>query len=214
MRDTLEQIDVARRLFAEYSDLQYCETAVCARQAFKARKIPSMLGAEGLHQAGSSIAVIRQLYELGVRYITITHNCDNPFATAASTVSETGKDSGLSDFGRAAIEEMNRLGMMVDLSHTSHRTMRDVLAVTKSPAIFSHSGCYAIGKNFRNAPDDVLKMLKQNGGVIMIFFANKFVRPDNPEKASMEDVVDHIFHAAAVAGWDHVGIGIHPSTPQ
>lgn len=214
MRDTLEQADVAKRLFAEYSDLQYCETAECARRAFKSGKIPSMLGAEGLHQVGSSIAVIRQLYELGVRYITVTHNCDNAFATAASTVTETGKDSGLSDFGRAAVMEMNRLGMMVDLSHTSHRTMRDVLALTKAPVIFSHSGCYTIGKSLRNVPDDVLRMLKQNGGLIMVFFAKKFIRPDNPDKASLDDVVDHIFHAASVAGWDHVGIGIRPHLPS
>ncbi|KAJ5158837.1 transcriptional regulator family: Fungal Specific TF [Penicillium coprophilum] len=166
-----------------------------------------MLGAEGLHQIGSSIAVIRQMYDLGVRYITLTHNCDNPFATAATTVTKTGKDSGLSDFGRDAIREMNRLGMMVDLSHTSHRTMRNVIAVTRAPVIFSHSACYALAKTLRNTPDDVLRMLPHNGGLIMIFFANKFIRPDNPEKAGLEDVVDHIFHAATVAGWDHVGIG-------
>lgn len=167
-----------------------------------------MLGAEGLHQVGSSIAVIRQLYDLGVRYITVTHNCDNAFATAASTVTETGRDPGLSDFGLAAIKEMNRLGMMVDLSHTSHRTMRDVMTATKTPVVFSHSGCYSVGNSLRNVPDDVLKMLKQNGGLIMIFFAKKFIRPENPEKASLEDVVEHIFHAASIAGWDHVGIGI------
>lgn len=166
-----------------------------------------MLGAEGLHQIGSSLAVIRQMYELGVRYITLTHNCDNAFATAASTVTETGKDNGLSDFGRAAIREMNRLGMMIDLSHTSHRTMRDAIAATRAPVIFSHSACYALAKRLRNTPDDVLRMLRQNGGLIMIFFANKFIRPDNPDKASLEDVVDHIFHAASIAGWDHVGIG-------
>ena len=173
-----------------------------------------MLGAEGLHQVGSSIAVIRQLYDLGVRYITVTHNCDNAFATAATTVTETGKDGGLSDFGRAAVMEMNRLGIMVDLSHTSHRTMRDVLAVTNVPVIFSHSGCYTIGKSFRNVPDDVLRMLKENGGLIMIFFAKRFIRPDNPDKASVDDVADHIFHAASIAGWDHVGIGIRPHPPS
>ncbi|KAI3129358.1 transcriptional regulator family: Fungal Specific TF [Penicillium roqueforti] len=207
VRDTLEQIDVAKRLIAEYSELQYCDTAACARQAFKSKRISSMLGAEGLHQIGSSLAVIRQMYELGVRYITLTHNCDNAFATAASTVTETGKDNGLSDFGRAAIREMNRLGMMIDLSHTSHRTMRDAIAATRAPVIFSHSACYALAKRLRNTPDDVLRMLRQNGGLIMIFFANKFIRPDNPDKASLEDVVDHIFHAASIAGWDHVGIG-------
>lgn len=198
---------MARRFIAEYSDLQFCDMAACARKAFNAGKISSMLGAEGLHQVGSSIAVIRQLYELGVRYITVTHNCDNAFATAASTVTESGKDHGLSLFGKSAIEEMNRLGMMVDLSHTSHKTMRDVLAVTRSPVIFSHSGCYTIGRNYRNVPDDVLDRLKVNGGVIMIFFAGRFIRPAEPEKADLDDVVDHIFHAVSRAGWDHVGIG-------
>lgn len=88
-----------------------------------------MLGVEGLHQAGSSIAVIRQFYDLGVRYITLTHNCDNPFSTAASTVTMTGKDGGLTDFGKAGVKEMNRLGMMIDLSHVSHRRMRKVLEI-------------------------------------------------------------------------------------
>lgn len=169
-----------------------------------------MLGAEGLHQVGSAIAVIRQLYDLGVRYITLTHNCDNAFATAASTVTQIGKDHGLSDFGHAAIKEMNRLGMMVDLSHTSHGTMRDVLTVTRAPVIFSHSGCYEIGKTYRNVPDDVLERLQENGGVIMIFFAKQFIRPEEPEKATLEHVIDHIFHAVSIAGWDHVGIGTKP----
>lgn len=199
---------MAKRLINDYGDLQYCETSGCARKAFKKKRISSMLGAEGLHQVGSSIAVIRQLYELGVRYITLTHNCDNAFATAASTVTETGKDSGLSEFGKAAVAEMNRLGMMVDLSHTSHRTMRDVMASTLAPVIFSHSACYSLAKNMRNVPDDVLKKLPENGGVVMIYFVAKFLRADDPSAAGVEDAVDHIFHAASLAGWDHVGIGM------
>jgi membrane dipeptidase len=166
-----------------------------------------MLGAEGLHQAGSAIAVIRQFFTLGIRYITLTHNCDNPFATAASTVTATGKDAGLTKFGEAAVEEMNRLGMMIDLSHVSHKTMRDVLDITKSPVIFSHTGCYALARNYRNAPDDVLERLKGNGGVAMIYFVGGFLNVGEAEKADVETVVDHIFHVAEVAGWDHVGIG-------
>lgn len=134
-----------------------------------------MLGAEGLHQAGSAIGVIRQFFDLGVRYITLTHNCDNPFATAASTVTATGKDGGLTDFGKAAVSEMNRLGMMVDLSHVSHKTMRDVLDMTQSPVMFSHSACYALAKNYRNVPDGVLERLRDNGGVIMVFFVKRFL---------------------------------------
>lgn len=164
VRDTLEQIDVTKRFVNDVDELEYCETSACAMAAFKAGKIPSMLGAEGMHQTGSSIAVIRQLHEMGVRYITITHNCDNPYATAASTVTATGRDAGLTRFGAAAVAEMNRLGMMVDLSHTSHNAMRQVLDITRSPVIFSHSACYALAANYRNAPDDVIERLRENGG--------------------------------------------------
>lgn len=207
VRDTLEQVDVTRRFISEFDELQYCEGSACAVSAFGRGKIASMLGAEGLHQTGSSIAVIRQLFELGVRYITITHNCDNPYATAASTVTETGVDSGLTSFGIAGIREMNRLGMMVDLAHTSHQTMRQVLDITESPVIFSHSTCYALARNYRNTPDDVIARLKENGGVLMVMFVKRFLNAQNPEAADIETVVDHIMHVVNVAGWDHVGIG-------
>jgi membrane dipeptidase len=207
VRDTLEQIDVARRFIAQNPELHYCETASCAMPAFRAGKIPSMLGAEGMHQTGSSIAVIRQLYDLGVRYITITHNCDNPYATAASTVTATGVDGGLTDFGVAAIREMNRLGMMVDLAHTSHDAMRQILDVTQSPVIFSHSACYGLAQNYRNAPDDVISRLADNGGVLMVMFVQRFLNATDPAAASIDTVVDHIMHVVDLAGWDHVGIG-------
>lgn len=166
-----------------------------------------MLGAEGLHQAGSALASIRQFFLLGVRYITLTHNCDNAFATAASTVTAGGKDNGLTGFGYAAVKEMNRLGMMVDLSHVSHGTMRDVLRVTRSPVMFSHSACYALARNYRNVPDDVLRGLKENGGVVMVMFVKRFLNAVAPESADMQTAVDHIFHVADTAGWEHVGIG-------
>ncbi|KAK2610194.1 hypothetical protein N8I77_003645 [Diaporthe amygdali] len=207
VRDTLEQIDVARRFISETPELEFCGVSSCVQKAFIKGKIASMLGAEGLHQTGSSIAVIRQLYDLGVRYITLTHNCDNPYATAASTVTATGQDGGLTEFGRAAIREMNRLGLMADLAHVSHKTMRDVLDITEAPVIFSHSTCYELAKVYRNAPDDVLTRLKDNGGVIMIMFVTYFLNQDLPEAANIETVVDHIMHVVEVAGWDHVGIG-------
>ncbi|KAL1861100.1 hypothetical protein Plec18170_001615 [Paecilomyces lecythidis] len=207
VRDTLEQIDVTRRFISGIEEFQYCDTAACVMSAFKAGKVPSMLGAEGLHQVGSSIAVIRQLFDLGVRYITITHNCDNPFATAASTVTATGIDSGLTEFGAAGIREMNRLGMMVDLSHTSHQAMRQILDITQSPVIFSHSSCFALANNYRNAPDDVIARLKQNGGVLMVMFVKRFLNANDPESANIETVVDHIMHVVQLAGWDHIGIG-------
>lgn len=207
VRDTLEQIDVTKRMVAIYDDLHYCDNSICASAAFKHGKIPSMIGAEGMHQAGSSIAVIRQFFDAGVRYITLTHNCDNAFGTAASTVTATGRDAGLTDFGAAAVREMNRLGMMIDLSHTSHRTMRQVLDIARSPVMFSHSSCFALAANYRNAPDDVLARLRENGGVIMIMFVKRFLNAANPEAANIQTVVDHIMHVVEVAGWDHVGIG-------
>ncbi|KAK5094664.1 hypothetical protein LTS08_008520 [Lithohypha guttulata] len=207
VRDTLEQIDVAKRMIDHYDDLHYCEDSNCVMAAFKRGQIPSMLGAEGLHQAGSSIAIIRQLFHAGVRYITITHNCDNPFATAASTVTATGEDAGLTEFGEAAIHEMNRLGMMIDLSHTSHQSMRQIMAITRSPVIFSHSTCYALAKSYRNAPDDVISQLKTNDGVLMVMFVKRFLNAEQPEAVNIETVVDHIMHVVELAGWDHVGIG-------
>jgi membrane dipeptidase len=102
---------------------------------------------------------------------------------------------------------MNRLGMLIDLSHVSHQTMRDVLSQTKAPIIFSHSGAYGISKHLRNVPDDVLRSVAQNNGIVMANFVTKFLNAENPEAATIHDVVDHIFHIAEVAGWDHVGVG-------
>ncbi|KAI0471050.1 dipeptidyl aminopeptidase [Xylariaceae sp. FL0804] len=207
VRDTLEQIDVARRMIEDVAELEFCERSTCASAAFARGRLPSMLGAEGLHQAGSSVAVLRQLYALGVRYVTVTHNCDNPFATAASTVTATGVDAGLTDLGAAAVREMNRLGMMVDLAHTSHEAMRRVLDVTRAPVIFSHSACFALARTYRNAPDDVIARLRDNGGVLMVMFVRRFLNAEDPALADVETVVDHIMHVVEVAGWDHVGIG-------
>ncbi|KAL0940400.1 microsomal dipeptidase [Colletotrichum truncatum] len=208
VRDTLEQIDVTRRFIQEHPQhLQYCDTAACARKAFKTGRISSMIGIEGGHQVGSSIATIRQMYNLGARYITLTHNCDNAFGTSASTVAAGGPDGGLFKLGYQAVKEMNRLGMMVDLSHVSHQTMRDVLSVARAPVIFSHSGAYTVEPHLRHAPDDVLRSVKRNGGIVMAVFVNRFLNMKNPDQATIHDVVDHIFHIAEICGWDCVGIG-------
>ncbi|EOO03452.1 putative microsomal dipeptidase protein [Phaeoacremonium minimum UCRPA7] len=208
VRDTLEQIDVTRRFINEHpKDLQYCDTAACARNAFKAGRIASMIGIEGAHQVGSSIASIRQFYNLGARYITLTHNCDNAFATSASTVAAGQSDYGLNELGYEAIREMNRLGMMVDLSHVSHQTMRDVLSIARAPVIFSHSGAYSVEPHLRHVPDDVLRSVKKNGGIVMAVFVNRFLNMKHPEDATIHDVVDHIFYIAEVCGWNCVGVG-------
>ncbi|KAL2854052.1 putative dipeptidase [Aspergillus pseudodeflectus] len=218
VRDTLEQIDITKRFVAEYPEtFQYCDNSTCAREAFNNGRIGSYIGIEGGHQVGNSLAALRMFYELGARYITTTHNCDNVFATAASTVAAGGEDVGLTPFGREYVAEMNRLGMMIDLSHVSHQTMRDILDITKAPIIFSHSGAHGISKSLRFAPDDVLRRTAENGGIIMITFVIRFLRPDDPSAATIHDVVDHIWHVAQVAGWDHVGVGSDfdgtPATP-
>lgn len=210
VRDTLEQIDVAKRFISEYPDVfAYCTTPSCARKAFANGHIASMLGIEGGHQLGGSIAALRQAYDLGVRYVTTTHNCDNAWATSASTVAANGpqSDKGLTSFGALYVKEMNRLGMMLDLSHVSHQTMRDVLSLTRAPIIFSHSGAYSVSSHLRNVPDDVLRSVRANGGIVMAVFVNRFLNPKDPDAATIHDVVDHILHIAEVAGWDHVGIG-------
>lgn len=201
---------MAKRFISEYPDVfTYCTTPSCVRTAFSNGRIASMLGIEGGHQLGGSIASIRQAYDLGVRYITTTHNCDNAWATSASTVAAKGPESdrGLTRFGAAYVKEMNRLGMMLDLSHVSHQTMRDVLSLTRAPIIFSHSGAYSVTPHLRNVPDDVLRSVRSNGGIVMAVFVNRFLNMKDPSASTIHDVVDHIWHLAEVAGWEHVGLG-------
>ena len=211
VRDTLEQIDVVKRLVDEYShSFKFVHTADEALKSFRdseTKKISITLGVEGLHQVDLSLAVVRQYYALGVRYITLTHNCDNPFATAASSVTGGLPDKGLSDYGRDCVKEMNRLGMMVDLSHVSHKTMLDVLEVTQAPVIFSHSSVYSLTKHERNVRDDVLKLVKDNGGVVCINFLPIFLQQPGHDEVTVEDAVDHIKHVVNLIGWDHVGFG-------
>jgi membrane dipeptidase len=211
VRDTLEQIDVTKRLVEEYSrSLSFVRTADEAMKSFlEGGKISVTLGVEGLHQCDLSLAVVRQYYDLGVRYITITHNCDNPFATAASSVSAGRPDLGLTEFGKECIQEMNRLGVMVDLSHVSYKTMLDVLAFTKAPVIFSHSSVYTLTNHERNVRDDVLKLVKENGGVVCINFFPLFLRQrkNGRSPVTIEDAVDHIRYIIDLIGWDHVGFG-------
>ncbi|KAL1966374.1 hypothetical protein VTN77DRAFT_4516 [Rasamsonia byssochlamydoides] len=150
-----------------------------------------MIGIEGGHQTGNSLGALRLLFDLGARYVTLTHNCDNAFGTAWTTVNITGQDPGLTPFGRHFVREMNRIGMMVDLAHVSHNTMRNVLAIARAPVIFSHSGAYSVQPHLRNVPDDVLWSLRTNGGIVMVPFVSFFLNLEHPEEATVEDVVDH-----------------------
>ncbi|HEX5644869.1 MAG TPA: dipeptidase [Erythrobacter sp.] len=173
---TLEQIDVTRRLIARYpDDLQLALTADDVEAAIKRGRIASLLGMEGGHSIGSSLAVLRQMYALGARYMTLTHSKNTPWADSAT---DTPAHDGLTDFGRDLVREMNRIGMQVDLSHVSEATMHDVLDVAKAPVIFSHSGARAMNGHARNVPDSVLKRLPQNGGVVMVVGLPGFLSED------------------------------------
>ncbi|MCX4560300.1 dipeptidase [Streptomyces phaeochromogenes] len=170
---TLEQIDCVRQLIARYpADLRAALTAVDMETARGEGRIASLMGAEGGHSIDNSLATLRGLYELGVRYMTLTHNDNIAWADSATDKPSVG---GLSPFGHEVVREMNRLGMLVDLSHVAATTMRDALDTSVAPVIFSHSSSRAICDHPRNIPDDVLERLPANGGVAMVTFVPKFV---------------------------------------
>jgi len=174
-RTQLEQIDIARRIIAQYPDrLQFATSVAEIRAAHKAGRIASMLGMEGGHAIEDSLGALRAYYDLGVRYMTLTHNVNTSWADSQAVPPEHG---GLTPFGEQVVLEMNKLGMLVDLSHTSDGTMDDALRVSKAPVIFSHSSARAICNVPRNVPDDILKRLKTNGGVVMVTFVAGFIDP-------------------------------------
>jgi len=173
---TLEQIDLVDRMIRRYpGDLELALTAADIERIWASGRIASLLGAEGGHSIASSLGVLRMLYRLGVRYLTLTHNHNVPWADAATDVPATG---GLTAFGREVVGEMQRLGMLVDLSHVSADTARDALAVAAAPIIFSHSSARALCDHPRNVPDDVLSRLAGNGGICMVAFVPEFVSPE------------------------------------
>lgn len=203
-RVQLEQIDIARRVIARYPErLEFVTTADGARRAAAAGRVGSLLGMEGGHAIENSLGALRAYYDLGVRYMTLTHNVHLDWADAAAQPSRLG---GLSPFGREVVREMNRLGMLVDLSHVSPGVMSDALTVAEAPVIFSHSGARGITDHVRNVPDSILARLPRNGGVVMATFVPGFVAPKG-RKATLADVADHVEHIRRVAGVDHVGLG-------
>jgi membrane dipeptidase len=175
----LEQIDLARRMIAAYPEaLELALTAADVERIFASGRVASLLGAEGGHAIASSLGVLRMLYELGVRYMTLTHNANVGWADSATDEKAVG---GLTDFGRDVVREMQRLGMLVDLSHTSPDTMYDALDVAAAPVIFSHSSARAVCDNPRNVPDEVLARLPGNGGVCMVTFVPAFVSQETAD---------------------------------
>ena len=173
VRTTFEQIDTARRLIDAYPErMAFVTTAAEAQAAMRAGKVASFLGAEGGHSIGNSLGTLRQLHAAGVRYMTLTHSQNNDWADSGT---DRPRHGGLTDFGREVVREMNRLGMLVDLSHTSPATMAQALDVTAAPVIFSHSSAYAVTAHPRNVPDEILRRMPANGGVVMVTFVPSFV---------------------------------------
>ena len=171
-RVQLEQIDIARRVIARYPKLQWATTADSMRAAMKHGRIASLLGLEGGHAIENSLNLLRVYYALGARYMTLTHNVTLDWADAAL---DTAKHGGLTPFGREVVREMNRLGMLVDLSHVSPGTMSAALDVSEAPVIFSHSAARALVDHPRNVPDSILARVPRNGGVVMVPFVTSFV---------------------------------------
>ena len=229
LRMGLEQLDVVHRFIEGYPDaFALATTADEVEAAFRAGRIASLIGLEGGSMIASSMAALRQYHARGVRYMTLTHWRTTRWADAAT---DPPQHDGLTPFGREVVREMNRLGMLVDLSHVAPSTMAAALDVTEAPVIFSHSGALAICDHPRNVPDEILRRVTDNGGVVMAVFLSGFVAQDlrdhllaiedvddsavrkqwladNPGPiATLAQVADHIDRIREVAGIDHVGIG-------
>lgn len=208
---TLEQIDLVNRMCQRYPDVfEIALTADDVDRIAASGKIASLIGVEGGHSIENSLARLRELYDRGARYMTLTHSRNLDWADSCTDEPKVG---GLSEFGEEVVREMNRLGMLVDISHVSPECMRKTLAVTRAPVIFSHSSAKAICDHPRNVPDDVLRLTAENGGVVMVNFFTNFVLPtgitdiQRDARGDLRVVADHIDHVVEVAGIDHVGIG-------
>ena len=207
---TLEQIDVMKRIIARYpTDLQFCTDSACVESALKAGRIASLLGMEGGHSIGGSLAVLRQMHALGARYMTLTHMKNNAWADSAT---DAPAHNGLTPLGKDMVREMQRLGVLVDLSHVSQKTMLDALEVAGAPVIYSHSSAQAIDGHARNVSDAVLDRVKVNGGVVMVNFLPAYIKQalflHNVNRAA-EVVRQKALHPdrpdlaeAALADWD------------
>ncbi|MCU0620886.1 MAG: dipeptidase [Gemmatimonadales bacterium] len=234
----LEQFDIARRMIARYPDRLLPALSVAdIERAAREGKVASLLGMEGGHVIENSLGALRMYYEMGARYLTLTHNVTLDWADAAQDAQRHG---GLTPFGREVVREMNRLGMLVDLSHVAPSVMSHALDVSEAPVIFSHSSARGLTDHPRNVPDSILRRLPRNGGVVMVTFVPAFVsrevmayeaaagearralpadssarraaweawRAAHPRPhATLAQVADHVEHVRRVAGVDHVGIG-------
>ena len=238
MRQQLEQIDLARRMIAAYADdFGFAVSTADIQREQRRGRIASLIGIEGGHSMGNSLGALRAYYDLGARYMTLTHFHTIDWADSAT---DEARHDGITPFGEEVVREMNRLGMMVDISHVSEAAMSDVLRVSEAPVIFSHSSARTLTKHMRNVPDHILKQMPDIGGVVMVAFIPPFVsepvriwaddlfpllkQAESADqwqdiakqyetgrgaspRAKLTDVADHIEYIAKVAGIDHVGIG-------
>ena len=208
---TIEQIEIVNDMCQRYPDVfELALTADDVQRIVDDGKIASLIGMEGGHSIENSLARLRELYNRGARYMTLTHSKNLDWADSATDEPKVG---GLSEFGEEVVREMNKLGMIVDISHVSVDCMKQTLAVTKAPVIFSHSSAQAICDHPRNVPDDVLQMTAENNGVVMVNFFSAYVLPKETldvlpkARGDFRILADHIDHIVKVAGIDHVGIG-------
>ncbi|RAK65008.1 membrane dipeptidase [Phenylobacterium kunshanense] len=198
VQTTLEQIDIVKGLAVRYPDVfEMAYTADDVVRIHKAGKIASLVGIEGGHQVNESLPVLRQMYDAGARYMTLTHSLNTRWADSATANPQHG---GLTAFGKQVVAEMNRMGMLVDLSHVSADTMRDALEVSQAPIIFSHSGASGVAEHARNVPDDVLAMVKKNRGVVMVNFAVNYVSRERAVWASDRSAEQARYNAPPFGG--------------
>ncbi|KAM6176939.1 dipeptidase 1 [Erethizon dorsatum] len=208
VKRTLEQIDVIHRMCQAYPETFMCVTSSEGiRQAFQEGKVASLVGVEGGHSIDSSLGVLRALYHLGMRYLTLTHSCNTPWADnwLVDRGDDEAESQGLSEFGKSVVREMNRLGVMIDLAHVSVATMKAALQLSSAPVIFSHSSAYKLCAHERNVPDDVLQLVKTTGSLVMVNFYTDYVSCS--AQAKLAQVADHLDHIKKVAGAQAVGFG-------
>ncbi|XP_016020538.2 dipeptidase 3 [Rousettus aegyptiacus] len=204
VRLTLEQIDLIHRMCASYSEL---ELVTSAQGLNSTQKLACLIGVEGGHSLDSSLSVLRSFYLLGVRYLTLTFTCSTPWAESSTKYRHHFyvNVSGLTSFGEKVVGEMNRLGMMVDLSHASDALVRRALKVSKAPVIFSHSAARAVCDSLLNVPDDILQLVKKNGGIVMVTLSIGVLQCNL--FANVSTVADHFDHIREVIGSEFIGIG-------